>query len=303
MTTTSVAVRDAAPFDRTAVERIIGHTLLPADRADDEGLRRVLWDDPRGGGLALVAESDRQIIAAAFGSIVAEPDSTRTGFVKLLAVTPEHQRHGTGRRLLNSLERRCQDAGAATMWAGGSQPRFWWPGIDNAAYPDASSLFTTAGYRLQDETVNMAVDLTEQQVSAPTAAPDGVTVRRLTVGEWPAFQLWMARSWEPGWAEEVAFALRRDPISCFTATRDGEYLGFAAYDTNRRGWFGPMGSTPAARGRGVGSAVLRACLADYTDLGRRSCEIAWAGPQDFYHRTVAATTIRHFTRLAKDLQP
>ena len=90
-------------------------------------------------------------------------------------------------------------------------------------------------------------------------------------------------------------------VDVTVAVEDGTYLGFAAYDTNRAGWFGPMGSSPAARGRGVGSALLRACLSDYLDAGRTSCEIAWVGPVDFYARTVEAEPGRTFLALCKPL--
>ena len=126
-------------------------------------------------------------------------------------------------------------------------------------------------------------------------------MHRLTPQEWPAFEVWMRETWGETWAAEARASLRRRPVSCFVAVEDGTYLGFAAYDTNRAGWFGPMGSSPAARGRGVGSALLRACLSDYLDAGRTSCEIAWVGPVDFYARTVEAEPGRTFLALCKPL--
>ncbi|MGH1563870.1 GNAT family N-acetyltransferase [Mumia sp. DW29H23] len=296
-----ITLRPPASDDRDAILSLLRAGLVRDAGDDADGLAHLLWgseDDP---GLAVVAEQDREVVGAAFGS-TAERDGELRAYVKVVVVAESHRRHGWGSRLLTALEAAAVGAGARTIQAGGSAPAYWWPGVDTR---DSAALafFASCGYASSDVPLatNLDVDLVAHRelVLAPT--PAEVPMHRLTRAEWPAFEAWMSETWGATWAAEAGAALTRDPVSCFVAVEDGTYLGFAAYDTNRAGWFGPMGSSPAARGRGVGSALLRACLSDYVEAGRTACEIAWIGPVDFYARTVGAEPGRTFVALRKPL--
>lgn len=290
-----LVIRAARDEDEAVVQELCLLALAPADTEDQEGLRRLLWQTP--GVIGLVAESGGSVVGAAFGTVTEDKDAAVAGAITLLAVHPEQSRRGVGSALLAALEGRLWAVGAQEIWAGGGQPRFWWPGIDTS---DAGTIrfFERAGYLPDDDAVNMRVDLAH--TGLPTREPEGLSIRRLTPEEWPAFLGWMEHTWDDPWGAEVRTTLDRTPVSCYVAERDGRYLGFAAYDTNRRGWFGPMGSSPDARGTGLGSALLRRCLRDFVELGRTSCEIGWVGPVDFYVKTVGATISRSFVLLRKD---
>lgn len=291
-------LRDARDADAGDVAELCRRALLPVDVEDVDGLHRVLWHDPDSApDLALVAHDTGVIVGGVFASMNHPQGEPISGNIKLLAVDPRRRRAGIGAALLAEIEPRLHRYGAAEIWTGGSQPNYWWPGIDTR-YHTALALFTATGYQHDDDTVNMRVNITHGQATTPATMPH----RRLATAEWPAFQQWMSTTWDDQWATELQAALNRSPISCHVAIEDGTYLGFAAYDTNRRGWFGPMGTTPAARGKGIGAALLLACLDDYRAAGRQECEIAWAGPQDFYRRTVGAEVSRTFLRLRKQLQ-
>ncbi len=296
------AVRSGVTEDRGGVLDLL-RTALAEEAGDDVvGLEHLLWGDPHR-DLSVVAERDGELVGAASGT-VAERDGTRRAYVTVVAVADGHRRHGLGRRLLSALEDAALARGATTIQAGGSAPRYWWPGVDTADR-DASAFFEGCGYARPDDAVatNLAVDLAAHRDLVRVAPSAQVPMRRLTAEEWPAFEAWMRETWGDTWAAEAGAALRRRPVSCFVAVEDQTYLGFAAYDTNRAGWFGPMGSSPAARGRGIGAALLRACLSSYLDAGRTDCEIAWVGPVDFYARTVGAVPGRTFAALRKPLTP
>ena len=66
------------------------------------------------------------------------------------------------------------------------------------------------------------------------------------------------------------------------------------------GWFGPTGTWPAHRGRGLGEALLLACLVDVA-AAHEICEIAWVGPRAFYERTVGVADVRRFVTMSKEL--
>ena len=293
---TAMQLRPITGDDRAAVRALCLAALDPADTVDLDYLEAVLWDAAEVGGVA--ATDTGGMLGVIFGSVGPDEDGTIAGAVTLLAVAEPHRRTGVGTALLQQLERRLAAAGAVMMWSGGGQPRFWWPGVDES---DSATLqfFEQCGYTVDDDAVNMTVDLGRADLAI--VAPDGIILRRATPREWPAFLRWMEATWDDPWGDEVSTTLRRDPTSCFVATRDGDYLGFAAYDTNRRGWFGPMGSRPEARGTGIGRALLKLCLKDYVDRGDTSCEIGWVGPVDFYANAVGAVPGRRFLRLRREL--
>lgn len=115
----------------------------------------------------------------------------------------------------------------------------------------------------------------------------------LPAGETGADEL---RSWlrahYPAWEAEALSALHRTTL---VTSRDASGLtGFAAWDVNRRGWFGPTGVHPDARGRGLGKALLLAALHEMRRSGLRSADIAWVGPVGFYAGAVGATVSRVF---------
>ena len=294
-----LTIRAATGEDVEAVMDLCRQTLDPADIFDTAGLKRLLWQDPDSGpGSRLVAEVGSDLLGCIFGS--ARDYGTEdglTGFIKLVSVRLDAQRQRVGARLLASLEHELFRAGASCIWAGGSQPRYWWPGVDRAN-TSASSFFTRFGYEADDEVTNMCVTLTRPLPQSMTL-PGTVVSRRLTPGEWPQFKIWMDQSWGSAWQEEVELTLDRNPVSCFVASENGSFIGFAAYDTNREGWFGPMGSSPQSRGKGIGQLLLNKCLDDYRAKGLTDCVIAWAGPRDFYRRTVGAEVSREFVRFRK----
>ncbi|CAN5285746.1 hypothetical protein BH11ACT4_BH11ACT4_21760 [soil metagenome] len=295
MTTASqTTFRPRDDADRDAIRALCAATLRGADAADPDDLERVLWAP---GMLATVAVVGDAVVGVVVGSVIDEPDG-RASAVTIIAVSPAHQRAGVGRALLAQLENAASDAGAVVTWSGGGQPRFWWPGVPEDS-DGVIAFFEACGYQFDDVAPNMVVDLTRADLAErPTSAGE---IHRLRSEEWPAFAAWMAREWEDPWGDESAAALLRAPVSCHVATRDGRYIGFAAYDTNHPGWFGPMGTSPAARGTGVGAELLRRCLRDYVEQGRQQCEIGWVGPVEFYERTVGATLGRRFVRLKRTL--
>ena len=293
---TTVTIRAARADDEAAVSELCPDVLQPADVVDDEGLAQLLWRTP--GVSAFVAEASGSVIGAAFGTVIPETDATLAGAITLLAVDPGHAHQGVGRALLEELERRLGDLGATEIWTGGGQPRFWWPGID-ATETATITFFENAGYVEDDRVDNMRVALAEADLAARPRAD--VSIRRLTAEEWPSFLSWMETAWEDPWGTEVETTLHRSPVSCFVAERNGSYLGFAAYATNRHSWFGPMGSSPEARGSGLGSELLRLCLRDYVEQGLTECEIGWVGPVAFYEKAVGAAVWRTFVRLRKPL--
>ena len=105
-------------------------------------------------------------------------------------------------------------------------------------------------------------DLAESRLLLSQTIPSDVTIRK---------PLGLERSLIVQWAREL--------------------VGFACYDAAALGYFGPIGVLEALRGKGVGKALMFACLLEMKLKGYGCAIIGWVGPQEFYEKTVGAITI------------
>jgi ribosomal protein S18 acetylase RimI-like enzyme len=103
-----VPVREFRDDDYDAVVRLwraAGLTIKPSDALAE--LRKVIDRNP---GLFLVAEDEGRVAGAVIGAW-----DGRRAWVYHLAVDPALQRGGIGRMLMDELERRLRDVGAAKL--------------------------------------------------------------------------------------------------------------------------------------------------------------------------------------------
>jgi len=122
-------------------------------------------------------------------------------------------------------------------------------------------------------------------------ANQGIIIRRPNTFESTPVLDFIRKTFSQGWADETAAAFSRMPITAFIATHEGRTIGFGTYESTRRGFFGPTGVNPDYRGKGIGSALLIACLWGMADMGYAYGIIGAAGPVDFYRRAVNAIEI------------
>jgi hypothetical protein len=145
-------------------------------------------------------------------------------------------------------------------------------------------------------------DLLVRLYALPDPAPSlaqmariGVRIRRPEPWERIVVREWVATKFLPGWAAECDIAFATQPASCFVALEGDSLVGFACHDCVRRDYFGPTGVEAAARGRGIGLALLFACLHAMRDAGYAYAIIGGVGPAAFYEKSVGATLIEHST--------
>jgi GNAT superfamily N-acetyltransferase len=136
--------------------------------------------------------------------------------------------------------------------------------------------------------------LPPQDAAIDACARDGVSIRRAIAPDKPAVLAWVDAHFASSRAEvEAAFA--HVPARCFIAIRDGSLAGFACHDVTCRNFFGPEGVAPAARGRGIGRALLLCALQAQRAQGYAYAIIGGVGPAEFYRRTVNALDIADST--------
>jgi GNAT superfamily N-acetyltransferase len=119
----------------------------------------------------------------------------------------------------------------------------------------------------------------------------GIVIRRPNTFELTPVLNFIRAHFGQGWADETAATFARQPISSYIATENRQVVGFAAYESTRRAFFGPTGVDPKYRGRGIGKALLIASLWGLYDLGYAYGIIGGAGPVEFYQKSVSATVI------------
>ena len=122
-------------------------------------------------------------------------------------------------------------------------------------------------------------------------AAAGVEIRRAIGPEKHAVVEWAEKNFSRGWASECDVAMSSQPVTCFIAVKDKRLLGFACYDATLMGFFGPIGVDPAVQKNGLGKALLLRTLEAMRDAGYGYAAVGWAGPVDFFRKTVGATVI------------
>jgi len=119
----------------------------------------------------------------------------------------------------------------------------------------------------------------------------GVTFRRALPPERHVVTAWVGKHFSPFWVSEVEAAMSHLPVTCWIAVRDNQLLGFACHDATAKGFFGPTGVDEAARGQGIGEALLIATLRGMREAGYGYGVIGGAGPVEFYQKRLDAMVI------------
>ncbi len=122
-------------------------------------------------------------------------------------------------------------------------------------------------------------------------AQQSVDIRRAIAPEKHLVVSWVRQTFGELWASETEVAFTNHPVSCYIATHDKHILGFACCDATCKNFFGPTGVAESERGRGIGKALLLACLDAMCAQGYGYAIIGAAGPTAFYEKAVGATVI------------
>ena len=119
----------------------------------------------------------------------------------------------------------------------------------------------------------------------------GIRIRRPNPWERAIFVDWVREHFSPTWGFECEAAFACVPPSCYIAIQTDTLVGFACYDCTRKNFFGPTGVAEDERGRGVGLALLLACLHAMRDSGYAYAIVGGVGPTEYYSKNVGAALI------------
>ncbi len=277
--------------------------------------RACLYDDVTGlateklfgpGANGLVAEP---LGAFQKGKLVAVA-CTSGPWLRLLAVDPEFREQGVGSALLLRCEAQiaCHADYARTL----DQPgNYLSPGID-LKNQTAIDWLSKRGYAPCGKACNLLIEVQDNvRISAERMAEmlyrcetQGYDIERMSAEKLENAADIVGRTFSEGWKFEMTRATQVSGGVHIAIARDtGEFAGFAVHDGNNagRGWFGPTGTLPSHRGRGLGAAALMACLLDVRAAGHSHCQVAWIGPREFYDKIAGIDGERNFTVLRKEV--
>lgn len=237
--------------------------------------------------------------------VTRQRDNERVGYIKLFCVDSNERRKGIGRQLYMLVEDKLKKSDIRKIRIYESWPNYFMPGVD-PFYTEAVCFFERMGYRKIGDTSNLEADLAGQtfdtQKEEASLTSEGFVIRRANEDDKNPMLQWLRLNF-PAWEIEVTRAFRNSPISVHLAEKGNNIIAFSAYEGNNTGtgWFGPMGTTEAARGKGIGGILYRKCLKDMKDIGFTRAIIPWVGPIPFYMHNSNARVKRVFWRYEKNL--
>ncbi|MHB1356062.1 MAG: GNAT family N-acetyltransferase [Anaerolineae bacterium] len=268
---------------------------------DASELHHRIWEDPSAPvELLLGAVEDDQLVGFCLACI-----REGHGVVSLFGTHPDRRSQGIARALFADLEKRLLARGVSQLCVEGYGPGYFWPGVELTRGPAICFLYRQ-GYETDRKTrVDMEVDLHQAHLETAATeaklASNGIVVRRATVADITATAAFTLQTFSRGWQTEVEetrrFLLPPLNIAIFRE----QVVGFAAYDVTGYGRFGPTGTRPDMRQRGIGGVLLKMCLKQMVDRGDTKAEIAWAGPIAFYAKEAGARISRAYWCFHKNL--
>lgn len=139
---------------------------------------------------------------------------------------------------------------------------------------------------------DMLVKLYElEPVDYEAMEKEGIRIQRAFAPDKKAIMKFAEENFSPYGAMEVDKSFSNTPISTFIAVKDKTIVGFASYNATAPDFFGPTAVSDEMRGKGVGKALLLACLHALRSEGYYYAIVGGAGPVHFYEKCCGATVI------------
>jgi GNAT superfamily N-acetyltransferase len=228
------------------------------------------------------------------GVVCIEAGDDGEGGVQLLLVDSAVQRRGIGTRLLEAGIERLRADGATSVALGSGGHDYLWPGVPDDL-PAAAGFFAARGWRLDDSVIDLTADLRGYQPPAGVgerpgragvsigvmAERDRAEVLAFEVATFPHWMVWFERL-----GASVLAARGRTGAVVGTLLFSGP-PGATIYEPllgPEAGTIGCVGVADAARGAGVGSAMVARASELLRDAGTRACHIGWTRRERFYAR-------------------
>ena len=251
-------------------------------------------------------EVQGRLVGFVSGCLGRRVDDKQRSHVRLMVVDRAYRQAGIGSALLREIESRLKGQGAHEISIFDSPNNYFMPGVD-FRYTEAYCFLQKHKYEMYRENHNLICDLDAKawptlDEDAAALGPQGFELRRARPDDAELIHAFLESNW-PAWHDEVQGALDNDPPTLYVAFHEGRCVAFSGYQGNNKSlsWFGPMGTDPVCRGKGIGGILLRWCLRDLALQGWRQAIIPWVGPVRFYAHYCGARLDRCFWAWRKNL--
>jgi GNAT superfamily N-acetyltransferase len=229
------------------------------------------------------------------GVVAVEAGDDRQGGVQLLLVDPSVQRRGIGARLLGAGIERLSALGVTTAALGSGGHDYLWPGVPEDL-AGAAGFFAARGWAFGYRVLDLIADLRGYQPPPGTmeraeragvaieAQPGPGPTAEVLAFEAAIFPNWL-RSFQR-WTSPVLVARDQEGAIVGTLLFRGppDATIFTPMLGADAGTIGCVGVADAARGAGVGSAMVARASELLRDAGTGVCHISWTEREWFYRR-------------------
>lgn len=215
-------------------------------------------------------------------------DSDR-GYITLFGVDERLRGQGYGSQLFDQAENYLRVEGAKKVLISPYAPNYFWPGVDVEKYTPAVGFLLSRGYQEVSRPLAMEVWLqnlrwpewARQKVADLKRNKDGaVEIKTYSPDLVPYIHEFMVTDF-PGdwqrWVREAAMDIHanRSKAERLTFAWDNEtrsVVGFCHWNGER---FGPIGTSPSVRGRGIGAWLMFDCLERMRAAGKPRAYFLW----------------------------
>jgi GNAT superfamily N-acetyltransferase len=241
-----------------------------------------------------------QIIGFMMGTYRMDIRGINYGYIKLMVVDETYRRRGIARRMYQLIEDMLGQRNIDVMRLGDVPMNYFMPGID-PRYTPALCFAMRMGFERFSDTSNLLVDLSQQNWEVEIN--EEIEVKRADKNDRSEVFELIGEHWAL-WRYELEMAYQNQPVSIHIAKEKRKVKAFSAHSANNKSmpWFGPMGTHPDLRGKGVGKKLLFECLKDLKEKAFQQAIIPWVGPIDFYAHHTGAKVDRVFWRYEKEIK-
>jgi GNAT superfamily N-acetyltransferase len=300
----SIRIRPASPADLDVLHDLASAAMW-LDDFSPALLAEKLFQNPRPEAnrfeAYLAEQGDRPV---GLMQSVLKPEDHKA-WVGIFAVRADCRRRGIASALFERVLTAWKAAGIREAEALAIPGNYFNPGVD-PRYTEGLCFLEGKGFQRFKDCVNLLARLDKRfdtRAEQDRLAESGIVVRRAGQDDGGLLDSFFAQDFGADWRLEAGLAMAVDPPALHLALEEGRIIGFSAHSTQNREWgfFGPMGTTPAARGHGIGRVLLWHCLNDMRDAGHATSVIPWVGPICFYSLNVPCRVDRVFWRYRLDL--
>lgn len=187
----------------------------------------------------------------------------------------------------------------------GFTPTYFFPGIDEKAYPGIAKFMRDTGFSAREEAIAMDRDLWPSPgLNYETAPPPGIDVRNLARSELPALLGMLRKNFSSDYSYRAkCVGEKGERYQIKVAVEGDTILGYAMFfGAEGRRWylpgehFGPFGVDEAHRSRGIGASLLQQTLREMRIRGMHRAFFLWTGEKaSRLYRKFGFSVTRKFT--------